>query len=216
MNRKIFIAIVASVGLTMFFACSQRNPKQEKAEETKVAEYLYDGMAIVITKLNTHEFKTSFDQRMWVYPKNGNLDKRICVKIDNDYVISLENVGNMTDLNTETTYEANFSSGGISFSEKKGFYCSEEMIGITTFTNGKVLNLRLRENTPLNMANETNSPDDRSGLMRAVSITGTIVITKKSDPDFKKTLRIDDPIKIAINNGDSFDEYHYSNNYVSF
>jgi len=38
MNRKILIAIVASVGLTMFFACSQRNPKQEKAKETKVVE----------------------------------------------------------------------------------------------------------------------------------------------------------------------------------
>ena len=66
------------------------------------------------------------------------------------------------------------------------------------------------------MAIETNSPNDRAGLIRAVSIMGTIAITKKSDPDFKKTLCIDDPIKIAINDGNSFNKNHYSNNYVSF
>ena len=46
MNRKILIAIVGSVGLTMFFACSQRNPKQEKAKETKVVEVKEENMEI--------------------------------------------------------------------------------------------------------------------------------------------------------------------------
>ena len=46
MNRKILIAIVASVGLTMFFACSQKNPKQEQVEETKVAEVKEENMEI--------------------------------------------------------------------------------------------------------------------------------------------------------------------------
>ena len=35
MNRKILIAIVASIGLMMFFACTQKNTESKKVEETK-------------------------------------------------------------------------------------------------------------------------------------------------------------------------------------
>jgi len=45
MNKKIFIAIAASVCLTIFFGCSQRNPQQGKVEETikNVDTILFEG-----------------------------------------------------------------------------------------------------------------------------------------------------------------------------
>jgi len=46
MNKKFLIAVVASVGLTMFFGCSQRNPQQGKVEETKVEETKEEKMEI--------------------------------------------------------------------------------------------------------------------------------------------------------------------------
>jgi len=46
MDKKFRIIIVASIVMTMFFACGQRSPKQEKAEETKVAEVQEENMEI--------------------------------------------------------------------------------------------------------------------------------------------------------------------------
>jgi len=201
MKNKILIAILVSLSFGVFTACEQKSK-----------EYLYDGMAIVSVKLSNNEYGTSFDKRMWVYPKNGNLEKRICVKIDDDYIISLENVGNLSAFNNEK-FTANFTSGNIGFSQKIGLYCSEEAKGTITFIDGKVLNIRTKENIPLNVPNEG---EVETSLLRYAGIMGNIVITKKSDPDFKKTLRIDEPIKIKIIDENSFDEFHYSNSYASF
>ena len=74
MNKKFLIAIVASVGLTIFFGCSQKNPQQGKTEETKVEETKeekmeIDGFTIISVdkdnvKLKIAAEKTLYDVRL--------------------------------------------------------------------------------------------------------------------------------------------------------
>ena len=74
MNKKFLIAVAASVGMVMFFGCSQRNPKQKiveeaKVEETKEEKMEIDGFTIISidndnVKLEIAAGKTLYDVKL--------------------------------------------------------------------------------------------------------------------------------------------------------
>ena len=190
-------SVIAIMAIVMVSCGGGGGTKQQQAANKK---YLYDGLAIVTVKLGENKYQTYFDQQMWVYPEDGNLNKRISVNINNDYVISIENIGNMSDLNNETKFSSEFNSGNVGYSQMIGFYCSEEAKGAITFDDGRVLNIRVRANTPL----DTQNNEIAGALMKVASVEGVLVITKKSDPNFKKTLQLGEPVELSENNEISF------------